>query len=195
MSKSGFLSGLIGVAVGALLATLFGAGRLDSNASPPRSDTAGVERAIERAIARWETVLLERTRDRSAADGNRREADKEGAREHDAPAPSNGERRLAVSGPDDAPSRIHPARVREIAGHATKLEALQRIKKTDSTLLVKTYMLWSYRDVVREFGRPTMTSITKTHPTFQYSFKDPAGIGHVIQFVFIDGVVFHVTAW
>ncbi len=176
-----FLTGLGGVAVGALIATAFGT---QSGASPIRTTPLRLE-GLERAIAQLHASVRTLAQHSAAATGTAQpEQTRGGTPKDETLARPKHARRL--------PIRAFIAEPERLMKGAQYPEVLAREIPRQLPDVKAKFMLWRVTRVIEKFGRPNGTSIVSGHPSFTYRFKDQDGRTRRIQFGFVDGLVFTV---
>ncbi|MFQ5845117.1 MAG: hypothetical protein ACE5JG_09040 [Planctomycetota bacterium] len=186
MSKTGFVSGLLGVAVGVLLAALFGIVPKDTEPQRP-ADVSRLERAVgrlESALGAWREEIESRAPIRAGA-GTPPSATP------DVPdaAPRERERPRPHAGVQGVVERSRA--LRRYAGSRTDEKALRSLT-LDPSWIMANYALWSRSEILEHFGKPSSVGIRGGHPAFLYSFKDDDARTRYVSFTFVDGLLFHV---
>jgi len=178
-----FLTGLGGVAVGALLVLALDRGEPAASRAPtPRID------GLERAIVRLEEAVSRLPR---AAPEHEDVADPPGS-----PARTDGNDGAAgdpaarVTTPDRGTAR--PMRPEEILALEERPGLLAERVPLGTGEATRRFMLWTLDRVVRTFGRPRTTTIVEGHPALQYEFPERSGRTHIVRFVLADGIVYRV---
>ncbi len=178
-----FLTGLGGVVVGVLLATVFD---FRSNEPAPRAATPRLD-GLEHALARLEVAL---NRHHPAPNTTGTSPNRASNHTPKGAAPDSVPRIDSGNNERPRPHRLDaPETIRTLK---KKPDVLEREVPDDTLEARRKFLLWTVDQIVEKFGRPDHTSVSDGLPAFGYRFTSPQGRFRTIRFVFVGRTVFQI---
>lgn len=184
-----FAFGLVGVATGSILSILIASATLPERPSELSSLGRTVGR-LERSIRELEHIL-------SASRAPERDThrDTPAHAETDSTDADPGALPLSDPGAIETARARQSQRLRSLVARPTDEDALRRLSMISGHMM-ETYALWTYEDILEEFGRPSFYNVREGKISFHYTFTDADEEGRKrdLSFSFHDGLVFRLDA-